>query len=82
MIEYNSYFFAKRLLLEGNFLSVFTRLLIQDELDRGVVKIVRVPEVAWNVTYHAIFRRGAQRSPAAQVLLDEIRKACAACRHH
>lgn len=76
-LEFNSHFFAKRILQEGDFLAISTRILVQDEIDRHLLKIVRVPEYTHTVTYNVIFRRHAQITPAAQLLLGEIRKSCA-----
>jgi DNA-binding transcriptional LysR family regulator len=75
-IEFTSYSFARRVIQTDNFLGFFSRLLIQDEIDRKVIAVVRVPAFKRKITFHAIYRSDAAIPLAAQKLLAEIRKSC------
>lgn len=77
IIEHNSVFTAKSILREGIFVTIFIDMLIEEELKRKELRVVRAPELTWKVNHSAIYRRGIPLPAAAQKLLDEIRAVCA-----
>jgi DNA-binding transcriptional LysR family regulator len=74
-VEYSSISMLRRLVCEGPYVAFFSKVVLQDEIERGLVKRVRAPELRWeseNAT-GAFFRRGASLSPAAEKLIDMIK---------
>lgn len=82
VIEHNSVFTAKSVLREGNFVAIFIDMLIEDELKRKDLRVVRVPELTWKVHHSAIYRRGIPLPAAAEKLLEVVRAVCAERRAH
>jgi DNA-binding transcriptional LysR family regulator len=75
-VEFESLSLARRLLIEGPYLSFFSKAVLNDEIELGLVKPVNVPELRWendNAT-GAFFRKAGTLSPAALTLLDMIGK--------
>ena len=76
VVEHNSIFTAKSVLRDGNFVTVFIDMLIEDEIKRRDLRVIRVPELSWKMNHCAIYRRGIPLPAAAQKLLEEIRAVC------
>jgi len=76
-IECNSVFLMMRYLREGDLLVPVQNLLIADEIDREVIKPLRIPEMDWHVDVGVIYRREVPLPPAARKLLDAIKRHCA-----
>jgi LysR family transcriptional regulator of gallate degradation len=70
--EFASTSTAKRLVIEGPYVSFFSVMLIREELDRNVMKEIRVPEFSWQIERPtgAIFRRDPPLTPGARKLLE------------
>ncbi len=76
VLECPSYFLVKEILHENDILTLFNRLMVQDEIERGVLKTIAVPEFEWPLDYHAIYRRDVPMTRAAQMFLAEIQAVC------
>jgi DNA-binding transcriptional LysR family regulator len=76
-IECDSVLLMRNFLRDDGLIGMFIDVVIEDELVGKRVKFLRVPELTWKVDLSAIYRRGVPLPPAAQMLLAEIRKACA-----
>ncbi len=76
-MECNSVFLMMRYLREGNLLVPVQDLLVADEIDRDIIKSLRIPELDWQVDVGVIYRREVPLPPAAGKLLDEIKRHCA-----
>ncbi len=76
-IEHDSAVLARSLLIEGRFLAYDSDLYLREEIRKGVLCPLRIPELKreWNIG--VIFRRGSSIAPAANALLDHIRSVCA-----
>jgi LysR family transcriptional regulator of abg operon len=73
-VEYDSLAMARRLLCEGPYVAYLSKAALHDEIERGLVKAINVPELKWendNAT-GAFFRRAGTLSPGARALLDLV----------
>ena len=77
VVELSSIATAKNILRDGNFLSVFMNLSVEDEIRRKVLQRIEAPEMSWVADCSAIYRCDVPLPPAAKKLLDEIRIVCA-----
>jgi len=73
-VEYDSLAMARRLLCEGPYMAYLSKAALYDEIERGLVKAINVPELKWendNAT-GAFFRKAGTLSPSARTLLDLV----------
>jgi len=62
-------------LREGNLISFLPEILVRQDLAAGTLQPL-LPELTWERSLGAVFRRGSALTPAARKLLDEIRLVC------
>lgn len=76
-VEHDSASLAKRLLIEGRFLAYFSDLFVRDEIRKGLLRPLKIPELMRKWDIGVIYRREGLITPAAATLLNYIRTACA-----
>jgi LysR family transcriptional regulator of abg operon len=76
VIELSSISAAKSILRGTNFITIFMKLLVEDDLKRKDLCQLHVAEMGWTANFSAIYRRDVPLPPAAKKLLDEIRTVC------
>jgi len=80
-IECNSIFLMKSYLLAGGIISPFHEMLVREEIERDIVRPLRIPELNWTLDIGVVYRRGVPLPPAAARLLDAIKRSCAEHNH-
>jgi DNA-binding transcriptional LysR family regulator len=78
MIEAASINFMRNMLLESDLISFLPTRLIRRELASGELRVLALPsqDMQFKRAVGVLYRRWASRSPACNLLLDELRKAC------
>jgi DNA-binding transcriptional LysR family regulator len=73
-LELGSIPLALTALREGNLISFLPEILVRQDLSDGTLHQI-LPELTWERSLGAVFRRGSVFTAAARKLLDEIRAA-------
>jgi len=76
-IACSSLFLLKSYLLQGNIFTPLVGYQVGNEIERNLVRPVRIPELDWKFDIGVIYRTGVPLPPAAAKLLEGIREACA-----
>jgi DNA-binding transcriptional LysR family regulator len=75
-VEFSSISFALGALRESNLVSFLPEILVRPDINKGALRAVQIPQLTWERSLGAVFRRGSSLTPAAKKLLAEIRRIC------
>lgn len=75
-VEFTSASIALGALRESHLISFLPDVLVRTEIQAGTLTALPVPQLSWNRSVGAVYRRGSQFSPAARALLTEVQAIC------